>query len=940
MNFGDGDGDGDDYGLGWGGEQKPELPSLPSLRRSVVTGKDADEDTFSIVLGADSAIANRSAVSDRNGRTYDSKSSRKKWGGQLSERENNEALGSSEVGWSSGGGVIEEKESSLLTRRFAVPSTFMSDLEAESSDFSQADPFASDEPDNDFAGLAARKSTEEVLKEAGIQFTEGASAYFDSSTEELVVRNTDENLDLVKQVTRDLSAVPGQQLDGQLGESEFAGVAQNNQVISGYHWSEPSADGSVALAQDYRRAGKYDEAKELLNDVRFEVQKSLEYLDDPIRVNGSLTREHSEKVDEVRRLLYKGEGLYNLADYDKSEETFKKVLKIDPYNKAARRWLERNAAIKSYYYRAAYDHTRAKLLMETDKAWELTVPTEVEGSLRDELGLFSALGEAEKLGRAAQNKSEITENIEGERAANLQKQQVIETANNKFFSGNVRKESSEDLRSKLKERQEKVEELKLQMNLGRQLQEAAQELEFLKKKLAAEEAAKQAARQTQEIEALNEKDAATEGDSTFSLHVSDVSFKLAKAALEQGKWPETVRVEEFVNAFSYGERVLASNERVGVAMEQAAHPFLSQRNLLRVSLQTAATGRGAGVPLRLTVVLDKSGSMERLDRAAAVDEAFRVLMEQLNPGDKVTLIGFSRTPSLLADFVDGSEGERLLKILRETPSEGGTNVEEALGLALAKSLEHYQDGAQNRVILLTDGIANLGESVPESLMTMVEGMRKEGVAFDACGVGVEGVNDEILEALTRKGDGRYYLLGSATEGGAEFAKQVAGALRPAAQNVKVQVEWNPERVGKWRLYGFEKHELKKEDFRNDSVDAAEMAAEEEGVALYHVEVKPDGEGPLGVARVRFLDVAHNEMVEREWEIAYEGEAASLEESDARMRLAGVAGLTAEKLAKSAIGERVEWDELLEVTRQLKSVFPKEKRVKDLESMIEQAKNLE
>ena len=173
--------------------------------------------------------------------------------------------------------------------------------------------------------------------------------------------------------------------------------------------------------------------------------------------------------------------------------------------------------------------------------------------------------------------------------------------------------------------------------------------------------------------------------------MSDVSFKLAKAALEQGKWPETVRVEEFVNAFSYGERVLASNERVGVAMEQAAHPFLSQRNLLRVSLQTAATGRGAGVPLRLTVVLDKSGSMERLDRAAAVDEAFRVLMEQLNPGDKVTLIGFSRTPSLLADFVDGSEGERLLKILRETPSEGGTNVEEALGLALAKSLEHYQD---------------------------------------------------------------------------------------------------------------------------------------------------------------------------------------------------------------------------------------------------------
>lgn len=440
--------------------------------------------------------------------------------------------------------------------------------------------------------------------------------------------------------------------------------------------------------------------------------------------------------------------------------------------------------------------------------------------------------------------------------------------------------------------------------------------------------------------AMDEKDAATEGDSTFSLHVSDVSFKLAKAALEQGKWPETVRVEEFVNAFSYRERALAPNERIGIAMEQAAHPFLSQRNLLRVSLQTAATGRGAGVPLRLTVVLDKSGSMERIDRTRAVEEAFRVLIEQLNPGDKVTLVGFSRQPTLLADFVDGSEGEKLLKILRETPSEGGTNVEEALRLAENKAMEHYLAGAQNRVILLTDGIANLGDAVPESLMTLVEEMRGQGLAFDACGVGVEGVNDDILEALTRKGDGRYYLLGSTEESGADFAKQVAGALRPAAQNVKVQLEWNPDRVGQWRLYGFEKHELKKEDFRNDAVDAAELAAEEEGVALYHVEVKPDGDGPLGVARVRFLDVASGEMVEREWEIAYEGEAVPLSEADPRMKLAGVAGLTAEKLARSAVGQRVEWDDLLETVRPLKGAFATEARVKELEWMIEKAKELE
>lgn len=146
------------------------------------------------------------------------------------------------------------------------------------------------------------------------------------------------------------------------------------------------ADGSVALSQQYRRIGKYDEAKGLLNDVllvdpnRFEAQKSLEYFDDPIRTNPSLTEGHSQKVDEVRRLLYKGEGFYNLADFDNATTTFESVLRIDPYNKAARRWMERVNAQKSDYYRAAYDHTRSQLLLEVDKAWELVVPSEAQAS--------------------------------------------------------------------------------------------------------------------------------------------------------------------------------------------------------------------------------------------------------------------------------------------------------------------------------------------------------------------------------------------------------------------------------------------------------------------------------------------------------------------------------------------------------------------------------
>ena len=139
-------------------------------------------------------------------------------------------------------------------------------------------------------------------------------------------------------------------------------------------------DGAVALAKENRSVGKYDEARNLLQEVvdaddeNFAAQQQLEYLDDPIRTESALTYDHTENVDQVRRLLYKGESAYNLGIYDNAEEHFHNVLRIDPYNKAARRWLERCSTIKSDYYRAAYDDNRARMLMEVDKAWERSLP--------------------------------------------------------------------------------------------------------------------------------------------------------------------------------------------------------------------------------------------------------------------------------------------------------------------------------------------------------------------------------------------------------------------------------------------------------------------------------------------------------------------------------------------------------------------------------------
>ena len=427
-------------------------------------------------------------------------------------------------------------------------------------------------------------------------------------------------------------------------------------------------------------------------------------------------------------------------------------------------------------------------------------------------------------------------------------------------------------------------------------------------------------------------------DSTFSLNVSDVSFKLAKAALSQGNWPDAskIRPEEFVNALDYDDVKPNQVEKVSCEIEQGVHPFMQQRNLMRVSMNTASLGRNATTPLRLTILLDQSGSMERADRAKSVQRAFALLASQLTKGDEITLVGFARTSRLLAERVKGDEAKRLAKFVANPLSEGGTNLEEALATGLQLAKQQFLQGAQNRVVLLTDGAANLGDAKPANLSRQVESMRRSNIAFDACGVGADGLNDDILSLLAKKGDGRYYFLDRPEDADSGFARQIAGALRPAAKNVKVQVVFNPKRVSTFKLYGFEKHKLKKEDFRNDSVDAAEMAAEESGVALYQFEPIPEGLGDIGTVSVRFLDTASNQMVERIWTIPYEEESAFFSEADPRLRLASVAGLFSEKIKGSPVGERVELKRLRQEVQLLKPNFGNQTRFNELRSMLRQA----
>jgi Mg-chelatase subunit ChlD len=422
--------------------------------------------------------------------------------------------------------------------------------------------------------------------------------------------------------------------------------------------------------------------------------------------------------------------------------------------------------------------------------------------------------------------------------------------------------------------------------------------------------------------------------STFSLNVSDVSFKLAAASLEKGQMPDpaAVRGEEFINAFDYRDPEPTGSAPIAFAWERARYPFAHDRDLLRFSVKTAASGRQPGRPLNLVLLLDNSGSMERADRVRIRQECLRVLAGQLQPQDRVSVVAFARTARLWVDGLPGNQASELSQRVGGLAPEGGTNLEDAMNVAYQTALRHFLANGVNRVVLLTDGAANLGDVEPESLKKKVETYRRQGVALDCFGIGWDGLNDELLEALSRNGDGRYGFVNTPEAAATEFAGQLAGAL-------KVQVEWNPRRVTAYRQIGYAKHQLKKEQFRDNTVDAAEIGAAEAGNALYIVQVNPRGEGPLGTMRVRFKVPGTSDYREHEWAVPYEGSAKSLEQSSSALRLAASASAFSEWLVSSPFAAEVTPDKLLAHLSGVSEAFPADPRPKKLEWMIRQAKSV-
>ncbi len=433
-----------------------------------------------------------------------------------------------------------------------------------------------------------------------------------------------------------------------------------------------------------------------------------------------------------------------------------------------------------------------------------------------------------------------------------------------------------------------------------------------------------------------------QASSTFSLHVADVSFQATRTLLlEQQTLPDPmqVRVEEFTAAFDYGDPAPTEGEPVTLAQDQSRNAFVPEANLLRLSLRTQEEGRLPDQKLHLFLLIDRSGSMERPDRAGATRVALQALADKLRADDLVTVLAFDRRTRLVADRIAGTDAAGALGEMLTSVAESGTNLEGALAESFEIFSARLQPGAAHRMVVVTDGIANLGVTLPEALAGWVTRFRGLGVPLDVVAVGARDHGWAALEAMAQRGDGRFFFVEHAQADVESFAGRLAGAFRPAARDLKLQVRFNPRRVVAWSLLGFERHLLREEDFRDDTVEAAELSAAEQGSALYHLKLDTEGSGEVGQVWVRFEDTSDGQIKERSWVIRYDPMAPGLIDARPGHQLAVVATLFAERLRGSQLGNLVDLSLLAEVEGAVRSRFAESEQVRTLFEMIRVSRSL-
>jgi Ca-activated chloride channel family protein len=447
--------------------------------------------------------------------------------------------------------------------------------------------------------------------------------------------------------------------------------------------------------------------------------------------------------------------------------------------------------------------------------------------------------------------------------------------------------------------------------------------------------------------------------STFAVDVDNASYAITRRYLNEGRLPPAgaVRLEEFVNTFDQGYGEVRKGD-FAIRVDGSPSPFGEGYHLLRIGLQGRRVDSEERKPAHLVFVIDISGSMNRENRLGLVKRALHLLLAELTEGDTVGITVYGSRGRVVLEPTAIEERWRIEEAIDGLSPGGSTNAEEGLRLGYAMARETYQARAINRLILCTDGVANQGRTGAEGILAHVRRQSDDGIHLSAIGFGMGNYNDVLLEKLADQGDGNYYYVDALREARRVFQENLTGTLQTIARDVKVQVQFDPDTVLRWRLLGYENRDVADEDFRNDAVDAGEIGAGHVVTALYEVKLRPEtgrglwrdrgregGEIPLASVSLRYQLPEHvgrraGRTVEIDRDIFPEDVSGSFSRASQRLQLAAVVAEFAEILRGSYWAKESSLIDLVPMADQLARRLRDDSEVAEFARLVRRAAALQ
>ncbi|RYE19009.1 MAG: DUF3520 domain-containing protein, partial [Sphingobacteriales bacterium] len=324
--------------------------------------------------------------------------------------------------------------------------------------------------------------------------------------------------------------------------------------------------------------------------------------------------------------------------------------------------------------------------------------------------------------------------------------------------------------------------------------------------------------------------------STFSVDVDAASYSNVRRFINGGSLPpaDAVRIEEMINYFSYNLAGPKDNAPVAIHTELSSAPWNIKHHLLRIGLK-ARTIANANLPAsNLVFLIDVSGSMSSENKLPLVQSSLKMLVNQLRPQDKVTLVVYAGAAGLVLPPTSGDKKTTINNAIDNLSAGGSTAGGAGIKLAYNTARENFLKGGNNRVILATDGDFNVGASGDDDMEKLTTKERESGIFLSVLGYGMGNYKDSKMETLADKGNGNYAYIDNITEARKTLISEFGGTLFTVAKDVKLQVEFNPAKVQAYRLLGYENRMLEKEDFNNDKKDAGDMGSGHTVTALYEI----------------------------------------------------------------------------------------------------------